>query len=317
MLRICIGWLLWAGLTGSSWAAERALSRPDPAVGDRFRVMTYNVENYHLIATATRHAKTAESRAKVADSIVMGRPDVLALQEMGTREALHELQAALKSRGLDLPHVEYVGGWDTNISVAVLSRFSFSRRNPHTNESFLLNGRRWHMSRGIAEVEVAVSAKYHFTLFTTHLKSKRALGEASERDIREQEAMILREIVAERLARDPNANVLVCGDFNDTRDTPTLKTLMGDRETRLFDSRPSEPNGDVVPAENPKFDPRRITWTHHFGKEDTYSRIDYILLARGLKREWCPEGSRIVAVPDWGVGSDHRPVVCEFLAEDR
>ncbi len=316
---------MWRGylsfFLGVLWAYDLQADERSPGratvTGNRFRVMTYNVENYFLVATSTRPAKSAESRAKVAESIVLGRPDVLALHEIGNRESLTELQVALKNRGLDLPQVDYVTGWDTNISVAILSRFPFVSRNPHLNESFLLNGRRWHMGRGIAEVEVAVSAKYHFTLFTTHLKSKRVLAEASEREVREQEAMVLREVVTARLTRDPNANVLVCGDFNDTRDTPTLKSIMGDREPRLFDSRPAEINGDSALAANRKFDPRRITWTHHFGKEDTYSRIDYLLLARGLKREWCPDGSQIIAVPDWGVGSDHRPVVCEFYAEDQ
>lgn len=317
-MRRGVGWLL----LGVFWALELAGAEPAPVgfappTGNRFRVMTYNVENYLLAATATRPAKSAQSRAKVAESIVRGRPDVLALQEMGSLEALHELQTSLKQHGLDLPHLDYVRGWDTNIFVAVLSRFPFLRRNPHSNESFLLNGRRWHMSRGIVEVDLAVSSRYQFTLFTTHLKSRRVLAEASEREVREHEAIVLRELVEARMARDPEANILVCGDFNDTRDTPTLKTLIGERGPRLFDPRPAEANGDAARPENPKFEPRRVTWTHYFGKEDSYSRIDYLLLTRGLRREWYPEGSQIVVVPDWGLGSDHRPVVCEFYGENR
>ena len=173
------------------------------------------------------------------------------------------------------------------------------------------------MSRGVAEVDIAVSPKYQVTVFNTHLKSKRVMSEASEQEVREQEALVLRELVVARLTRDPDANLLVCGDFNDTRDTFTLRSILGDREPRLFDTRPAEANGDRTLGATAKFAPRRITWTHYYGKEDTYARIDYLLLARGLKSEWCPDGTGIVTVPDWGVASDHRPVVAEFYAEDR
>ncbi len=67
--------------------------------------------------------------------------------------------------------------------------------------------------------------------------------------------------------------------------------------------------------------PKRL-WKHlsnqpSVGKEDTYSRIDYILLSRGMARSWRPEGSYVFAAPDWGLASDHRPVVCEFVVPDR
>lgn len=56
---------------------------------------------------------------------------------------------------------------------------------------------------------------------------------------------------------------------------------------------------------------------HFYGKEDTFSRIDYILLSSGMAREWRREGSYLPTLPDWGVASDHRPVVCEFEAAER
>jgi hypothetical protein len=36
-----------------------------------------------------------------------------------------------------------------------------------------------------------------------------------------------------------------------------------------------------------------------------------------MAREWRREGSYLPVIADWGVGSDHRPVVCEFVAEDQ
>jgi exonuclease III len=45
------------------------------------------------------------------------------------------------------------------------------------------------------------------------------------------------------------------------------------------------------------------------GVEDSYSRIDYILLSPAMKRDWVASGTYIPTIPNWGVGSDHRPVV--------
>ena len=130
----------------------------------QFRVATYNLENYILQNTASRKAKPEESRRKVRQMILSAKPDVLAVQEIGPREALLELQNALKNEGLHLPHLEHAGGYDTNIFVGILSRFPFTQVRSHTNENFLLNGRRLRVSRAFAEVEIAVTPSYRFTL---------------------------------------------------------------------------------------------------------------------------------------------------------
>ena len=283
----------------------------------KFVVATYNLENYHLRPFGNRKEKSPESRAKVVANLAAIRPDILAVQEIGEPAALQELQASLKSAGVDLPYFEHVAGWDTNIFVGVLSRFPFTSRNPHTNDSFLLNGRRFHSSRAVAELEIAVTPAYHFTLLTTHLKSKRQISDADETELREQEALQLRTHIDERLAKDPKLNLLVCGDFNDTKDSKSTRAIISRGATGLVDTRPFERNGDTVPPENPRYDPARISWTHFYGREDSYSRIDYILLSKGMAPEWVKEDSYVFATANWGLASDHRPVVCGFVAEDK
>lgn len=284
---------------------------------DPFRVVTYNVENYLVRPTETRKIKPEPSRAMVVKGLVALKPDVLALQEIGDVDSLAELQGRLKAAGLDLPHAEHVRGFDTNIFVAVLSRFPIVSRHPHTNESYLLNGRRFRTSRAIAEVEIEPRPGYRFSLLTTHLKSKRAVADGDEAEMRTQEAMILREKLDALLQQKPDANFVVCGDFNDTRDTPAIRAVMGRGNKSLMDTRPSERNGDTAPSENPNWDPRRVTWTHYYGKEDSYSRLDYILVSRGMAREWRKEGTYILTLSDWGVASDHRPLVAEFVPVDK
>lgn len=284
---------------------------------ETFRVATFNVANYMDAAGGGRSIKPLESRAKVRECIRALNADVIAFQEMGAVSALRELQASLKAEGLDLPHSEHVRGWDTNIHVAVLSRFPIVARRSHTNDTFLLSGRRFHVSRGIAEVEIEVSPAYKFTLFAAHLKSKRTIAEADEAELRLQEAKVLREKIDARRAADPRANIVVLGDMNDTKDSRSTKAIIGIGKNKLVDTRPAEKNGDNTPPANPAWDPPNITWTHFYGKEDSYTRIDYILLNQGMAREWVKADTYVLAVPNWGLASDHRPIVATFTADDK
>ena len=287
------------------------------SAAETFRVATYNVENYIDQPAGTRPLKTAEAKVKIRESLRTLKADVVALQEMGATNALMELRASLKAEGLDYPHWEQVTGWDTNIHVAVLSKFPITARRPHTNESFLLFGRRFRVSRGFAEVDIKVNDRYSFTLITTHLKSRRPVPEADEAELREEEAKLLREKIDTRLNARPNANLIVLGDFNDVKDSKSTRAVIGRGKHALTDTRPAERNGDNLPNPNPRFEPRNITWTHYYGKEDSYSRIDYILVSRGMEREWNKAETYVLALPNWGAGSDHRPIVATFIAEER
>ena len=297
------GWLLFAS----------------PALSETFRVAAYNVENYLDQPTESRKiVKSPEAKAKVRETILAMKPDVIALEEMGSLSALLELRDSLKKAGLGLPHYELATGFDTNIHVAVLSKFPIVARRPHTNDSFLLGGRRFRVSRGFSDVDIKVNDRYEFTLIGAHLKSRRPVPQEDEAELRYAEAKILRAIVEQKLAANPKANLLVLGDFNDTYNTKAIKEIVGRGNDKLVDTRPAEKNGDNQPnPANPRFSPRNITWTHYYGVEDTYSRIDYLMLSPGMAREWVKEQTYIPTLANWGVGSDHRPVVAEFEAGDK
>jgi endonuclease/exonuclease/phosphatase family metal-dependent hydrolase len=286
---------------------------------EAFRVAEYNVENYLDQPTETRRSvKLDEAKAKIRESIQAMKPDVIALEEMGTTNALLELRASLKADGWDFPYWEHVSGFDTNIHLAVLSKFPITARRPHTNENFLLDGRRFSVSRGFLEVDIRVNTNYSFTLFGAHLKSKRPVPEADEAELRLQEARILREKVDLVLKANPNANLIVLGDFNNTKDSPSTKALIGTGKSRLVDTRPAERNGDDAASNpNPRLSPMNVTWTYYYAVEDSYSRIDYILLSPGMAREWIKQETYVLALPNWGVGSDHRPIVATFEAADK
>jgi endonuclease/exonuclease/phosphatase family metal-dependent hydrolase len=285
---------------------------------ETFRVATYNVENYLDQPTETRKfVKSAKAKAKICESICALKPDVIALEEMGSTNALLELRDALKAKGQDFPYWEHVSGWDTNIHVALLSKLPIKASHPHTNENFLLDGRRFSVSRGFAEVDVQAAMNCTVTLIAAHLKSRRPVPDADESQLRLEEAKVLRGIVDDHFKADPEAKLIVLGDFNDVKDSESTKAVIGRGKFKLVDTRPAEHNGDASPSPIPAWEPRYVTWTHFYGKEDTYSRIDFILLSPALARDWLKDETYVLALPDWGVGSDHRPIVAAFKAENR
>jgi len=236
----------------------------------------------------------------------------IALEEMGTTNALLELRASLKADGLDFPYWEHVTGVDTNIHIAVLSRFPIVARHPHANDEFLLDGRRFRVSRGFAEVEIQTATNFTFTLIAAHLKSRLQTPIADEAEERFAEAKVLRGIINAHFKADPGAKLIVLGDFNDTKDSDPVKEIIGRGKFKLADTRPAERNGDNASAEPPYFEPRDVVWTYFYGKDDTYARIDYLLLSPAMKRDRVKVETYIPTIPNWGIGSDHRPIVATF-----
>ena len=283
------------------------------AGAETFRVATYNLENYLDATTDSRpKIKSVAAKQKIRESIIAINPDVLALEEIGTTNALLELRDSLKDEGCDFPFWEHVNGHDPDIHVAVLSKRPIVARHPHTEEIFLLDGKRFRVSRGFAEVEIQVATNFNFTLIAAHLKSRRPVPQADESDLRLQEAKVLRGIIDKKLADNPAARLVVLGDFNDLKNSEPVKTLIGRGKTKLTDTRPAERNGDNTPNENPRYEPRNITWTHYYGVEDSYRRIDYILLSQAMTAHWLKAETYIATQTNWSLGSDHRPITAAF-----
>jgi endonuclease/exonuclease/phosphatase family metal-dependent hydrolase len=190
-----------------------------------------------------------------------------------------------------------------------LSKIPLLASHHHTNEAFLHAGKRFHVSRGFAEVEIEAAPGVRLTLMTAHLKSKRIVVEADQQELREEEALVLRERIDEFFRARPNGNLVVLGDFNDGVSSRAIRTIIGRGRNGMFDPRPAERNGDNEPNPDPRYSPRQIVWTHYFGRDETYSRLDYILLSPSLRGHINPEPTYIPQIPNWGIGSDHRAIM--------
>lgn len=285
----------------------------DPAISatqasDSFnglRFMFYNVENWLLMdrfvgKKRMKNAPKPETEKQaVIKLLATNQPDIIGFCEIGVAEEFAEIQASLKAAGLDLPHSYHTGGSDPVRHLGLLSRFPIVSTAKPAETDFRLNGQTFSINRGILDATIEARGKsYRFV--GVHLKSKRAIEEADEAEMRVHEARLLRRHVDGLLQQDPQARLIVYGDFNDTRSTKTLKTITGPYNDPGYLT--------AIPAK----DSRGDTWTHHWSLHDIYSRIDFITVSRALRTEVDFRACRIIDDPDWVKASDHRPLLAIF-----
>lgn len=280
-------------------------SLPAPA-SDEFSVMTYNLCRYSLDDRdgdgQKNEPKPADERRAVVALIAGARPDVLAVQEIGNPAVFEEFRHALGQAGLAYEHAEHLQRGASENNLAVLSRFPITARTPHTDDKYSIGEAQVAVLRGFLDVEIRVNPHYSFRLMAAHLKSKlfHPLGQT---EMRRNEARLLNKHVRKALKENPEANLLVVGDLNDTHRSAALREITGDRQEFLADVRPRDSVGAV--------------WTHYGAGLDQYDRIDYVLVSPGLLSELVREKTRVVLDPGTPPASDHRPLLAVFKAADQ
>ena len=278
----------------------------DPiADSGQVRFITYNVENW-LTTERRINGKPAKGKSKperqkqaVIQLLTRHAPDVIGLCEIGTPDDLAEIQGRLKSAGLDLPYSHFTGGIDPVRHLGLLSRFPIKATANAAETTFPLAGRTFTINRGILDASVIAHQKvYRFV--GAHLKSKREIDQGDQEAIRFNEARLLRRHVDSILQENANARLIIYGDFNDTRASPSIKTIVGyaNRSTDLTAIRVK--------------DSRQETWTHRWDLNDLYSRIDYIMVSEALRKEVDLSNAKIIDDAGWEDASDHRPVMAVF-----
>jgi endonuclease/exonuclease/phosphatase family metal-dependent hydrolase len=128
------------------------------------------------------------------------------------------------------------------------------------------------------------------------------------------EAKLLRAQIDARLEKSADAKIIVFGDFNDTEDSAAVQTIRGAGAGELFDTRPGESGkGAAALLESGVLTPGPA-WTTYYEGKDRHERIDYVLISQALVPDWVALESHVLAIPDWQIASDHRPVVATFRA---
>ena len=287
-------------------AAQGTSDASNPRVSPTaLRFIAYNVENWLTMDRYVDRKQLQDSpkpeseKAAVIKILTNNTPDIIGLCEIGEAKDLAEIQESLKAAGLSLPHSHYTGGSDPTRHLGLLSRFPIVSTAKPAETDFQLHGKTFSINRGILDATVAARGKtYRF--IGVHLKSKRQIEEADQEEMRIHEARLLRRHVDSLLLKDPEARLIVYGDFNDTRPTKTMKTVTGSY------------NDPGYLTALPLKDSRQHTWTHYWSLHDIYSRIDFITVSRALRTEVDFRASRIIDDPEWEKASDHRPLLAIF-----
>lgn len=266
----------------------------------------YNLKNYlkmdrRVDGEFKRQADKPEDEIKaLVEMIKATEPDILGVVEIGTEADLKDLQTRLKAAGLDLPHSSWNKGSDPYRHCAVLSKLPITATNHQAEMTYVIDEVTLPFSRGILDVTVQVNAGYQLRLLGLHLKSKRKVKEADQALMRRNEAQLLRDHVDKIITEKPETNLLLFGDFNDTRNEAPIKAVQGKFGTPnyLTDIQLKDKNG--------------MRWTYYWSWADQYSRFDFIFLNKGLLPEVDQEKSYIHAAPNWFTASDHRPCVAKI-----
>jgi endonuclease/exonuclease/phosphatase family metal-dependent hydrolase len=269
------------------------------------RFITYNVENWltmdrYVDRKVLKGAPKPESEKQAVVAILARyTPDAIGLCEIGETSDLAEIQQDLKAAGLDLPHSYYTGGSDPTRHLGLLSRFPITSTAKPTETEYQLAGQTFAINRGILDATIQARGK-SYRFIGTHLKSKRDSEQGDQEAIRLNEARLLRRHVTSILKANADARLVVYGDLNDTRASPTIKTITGNYSDPTYLT--------AIPAK----DSRRDAWTHHWALHDIYSRIDYIMVTRELRKDVDFPAAKIIDDADWDKASDHRAVLAVF-----
>ncbi len=272
--------------------------------------VAYNLKNYLKMErrvggdSVEDAPKPEEEIAALVEIIVKAKPDILGICEIGQREELADLQARLKAAGIDLPHGEWMQAGDPTRHVAALSKFPFVARDHQTDLRYKIDVVDLAFQRGIFDATVQVNPGYQLRLLGLHLKSKREVQEADQGLMRRNEAHLVRKHVDAILTSQPETNLLLFGDLNDTRNEPAIRAVQGrfGSNTYLRAVTCADANGEV--------------WTHYWSFADIYARIDYALVSDALFPEIVTDSGEIVTGKDWFLASDHRPIKLKIVPED-
>jgi endonuclease/exonuclease/phosphatase family metal-dependent hydrolase len=290
-------------LPPSTLAGGRAAPAPRrPVKPGQIVVGAYNVLNLFdeyddpYRADEGTPAKPRSELQHLAQSIAALNADVIALEEVENRDYLQRfVDVFLPDLGYE--QVVLFEGNDTRgIDVALISRVPIGEVRSRRHLRFPgHDGAAARFNRDVLAVTIEPDGGQPFEMWCVHLKSNSGGREEAE-PIRLAEARAVRALLDRALAADPEARIIVAGDFNDTPGTPTLTTIVGQGSTALWSA------ADDLPGDPPD--------TYNAG--DFKSMIDFMLCSPAMKQRYVKGSFNVPQGSVETTGSDHNPIVATF-----
>ncbi|MBL7818800.1 MAG: hypothetical protein JNL70_27625 [Saprospiraceae bacterium] len=210
-------------------------------VKDSFRLAFYNVENLFdtidepqkidseympnssLKWNTQRYFAKQKNIAKVIEG--MGFPTVLGMAEVENRRVLEDLvaQPTLSAKNYGIAHFESPD--ERGIDVAMIYRkgeFEIKKQKTHNIKFSNFSDK----TRDILEVNGILRGGIELTVFVNHFPSRRGGADTSEPK-RIYVASVLRKAVDSIFQKNPNANIVIMGDFNDEPSNKSLNQTLG------------------------------------------------------------------------------------------
>ena len=308
-------------------SSERVFDPCAAAADDEVIVATYNVEalfdttkdtgtldhdylpDGHYAWDEPKLAQKISNLARVVRGINAGKgPDLLALNEVENRGVVSRLRdeglAGLGYTTLVHFETECVYGLDN----AILSRFALvGEPQLHSVNLPVTDASR--RARGLLEATFDVHG-VALTVFVNHWPA----GAGRTASQRTYIARQLRAQIERRLTENADAEVMVLGDFNATRDDDAFgprglrasadarAVVAGDPGATVYDTRPAEA-GDEAASHFTRPYP-------YTGPDGEWKALDHIFVSRGLLDDhglsWIP-GSTQTYRPDFALADDGTP----------
>lgn len=272
----------------------------------RFTVASYNVLNlFDQVDDPGKKdedtpPKSDASQSALAEVMSSSGADVIALQEV---ENIHVLTDFRDQNGLAkaYPHLLLLEGNDNRgIDVALMSKHPIRNPVSHKDTTFKVEGekKKGHFLRDVLQADIEMPGKIPVRFFVTHFASKLGGGRADR--LRKAEAKAAREIIQKETANFPGQRYVLMGDFNDTPESPAVKTFTtpDQKGWAMRDVFADAPDAVSYPTD----EETAAKWG--------YKKIDQILVSPQLMESF--QGHQVHRHPKDQLASDHWMVSSSF-----
>jgi hypothetical protein len=239
-------------------------------------------------------SSTAAARAAIHDIA----PDVLAVLDAGSPDAIVALRADLRRLGIDYTDSEYIAGASAGGGLGVLSRLPIVARHSQTNLTYRMGDQELPLQNGILDVTIVAADRYPLRLILVALKDK-TFHRYGQTEMRRNESRLVARHVRRVFAVSPHEDLIVVGSLNDVPGSAAVRDLIEEGDVRLHDLRPVDEFGDA--------------WTVFDPEQDAYLRHDYVLASPSLLP--AVERARILNLHAGPPASPRRPILLRLRAD--